>query len=72
MWPKQPPALELKNVTPAYRKQLALQDISLNAAPGEVIAVIGHNGAGKSSGICHRILAFRERYIGKDKTAAVE
>ncbi len=47
--PKQPPVLELKNVSLAYKKQPVLSDISLQAALGEVIAVVGHNGAGKTT-----------------------
>ena len=43
------PILELQNVTLAYRKQTVLQGLSLRAAPGEVIAVAGHNGAGKTT-----------------------
>ena len=47
--PEQSPVLELKNVSLAYKKQPVLRDISLQAAPGEVIAVVGHNGAGKTT-----------------------
>lgn len=47
--PKQPPVLELQNVSLAYKKQPVLRDISLQAAPGDVIAVVGHNGAGKTT-----------------------
>lgn len=47
--PKQPPVLELKNVTLAYKKQPVLSNCSLLAAPGEIIAVVGHNGAGKTT-----------------------
>ena len=47
--PAAEPALELKNVTLSYQKQPILQNISLQAAPGEVIAVVGHNGAGKTT-----------------------
>lgn len=43
------PALELKNVTLSYQKRPVLRNISLQAAPGEVIAVVGHNGAGKTT-----------------------
>ena len=43
------PVLELRDVTLAYRKQPVLQNISLRAAPGEVIAVAGSNGAGKTT-----------------------
>ena len=47
--PKQPPVLELKNVSLAYKKQPVLSNISLQAAPGDIIAVVGHNGAGKTT-----------------------
>ena len=43
------PALELQNVTLSYQKRPVLRDISLKAAPGEVIAVVGYNGAGKTT-----------------------
>jgi ABC-2 type transport system ATP-binding protein len=33
----------------AYQRVWALQDVSLELAPGEVLGVIGHNGAGKST-----------------------
>ena len=45
----QSPVLELKNVSLAYKKQPVLSDISLCAAPGDIIAVVGHNGAGKTT-----------------------
>ena len=47
--PKQPPVLELKNVSLAYKKQPVLSNIFLQAAPGDIIAVVGHNGAGKTT-----------------------
>lgn len=47
--PKQPPMLELQNVSLAYKKQPVLRNLSLQAAPGDVIAVVGHNGAGKTT-----------------------
>ena len=47
--PKQQPVLELQNVSLAYKKQPVLNNISLKAAPGEVIAIVGHNGAGKTT-----------------------
>ena len=43
------PALELQDVALSYRKQSILQHLSLKAASGEVIAVVGHNGAGKTT-----------------------
>ena len=47
--PAAAPVLELQGVTLAYQKRTVLQDISLQAAPGEVIAVGGQNGAGKTT-----------------------
>lgn len=41
--------LELRNVSLAYNKTEVLQNISLSAGLGEVIAVVGHNGAGKTT-----------------------
>ena len=43
------PVLELRDVTLAYQKQPVLQGVSLQAAPGGVIALVGHNGAGKTT-----------------------
>ena len=43
------PVLTLQGVTLAYRKRPVLQSISLQAAPGEIIAVVGRNGAGKTT-----------------------
>ncbi len=41
--------LELKNVTSAYGKIAALKGISLTLLKGEIVSIIGANGAGKSS-----------------------
>ncbi len=41
--------LELKNVWVFYGKAAALQGISLNIYEGEVVTIIGSNGAGKST-----------------------
>ena len=43
------PVMSLRHVTQSYQKQPVLQDISLNAAPGDIIAIVGHNGAGKTT-----------------------
>lgn len=43
------PILELKDVALSYKKRLVLKQINLKAAPGEVIAVVGHNGTGKTT-----------------------
>ena len=43
------PVLELRNVTLSYKKRTILHDIGLSAGKGEVIGVVGHNGAGKTT-----------------------
>ena len=41
--------LELKDVTVRYGKHLAVDTVSFSVAKGEVVVVLGANGAGKSS-----------------------
>ena len=43
------PVLELQNASLAYKKQPVLSNVSLQAASGDIIAVVGHNGAGKTT-----------------------
>ena len=43
------PILELKNVSAGYGRIKALKGISLKVFPGEIVAMIGANGAGKST-----------------------
>ncbi len=43
------PILELKNVHSSYGSIKALKGISLCVYPGEIVAIIGANGAGKST-----------------------
>ncbi|EGJ48686.1 ABC transporter ATP-binding protein [Desulfocurvibacter africanus] len=43
------PILELRNVSAHYGNIQALKGISLKAFPGEVVTIIGGNGAGKST-----------------------
>ena len=52
------PAVRLENVTFLYNRGLpqehaAIQDISLDILPGEMIGIIGHTGSGKSTLIQH-------------------
>ena len=43
------PTLVLCDVTLRHKKRVILHQISLSAAKGEVIGVVGHNGAGKTT-----------------------
>ena len=67
--------LELDDVSVAYGKRRALDGLSLRVAPGEIVTLLGANGAGKSttlravSGLV-RPTRGRVRYEGRDITHA--
>jgi len=46
---KPPPILELRNVHACYGRVDALRDVSLEVHRGEIVTLIGANGAGKTS-----------------------
>ena len=43
------PILELKNIMKAYDANVALKNAGLTVYPGEIHALMGANGAGKST-----------------------
>jgi energy-coupling factor transporter ATP-binding protein EcfA2 len=43
------PALEIRELSLYHKKQSLMSGINLRAARGEIVGVIGHNGAGKST-----------------------
>ena len=72
--PDAAPVLELRGVSLGYKDRAVLENISLRASPGEIIAVAGHNGAGKttfSRALCglHRESGGEYRWNGTRQTA---
>jgi len=67
----QMPALDIRNLSVSYGAIQALQNISLTVNPGEIVTLIGANGAGKSTtlrAISHiiKIRAGQILYQGQD------
>jgi ABC-type branched-subunit amino acid transport system ATPase component len=56
-------ALELVNLTSGYGSSTVVQGVSLEIAPGEILALVGKNGMGKSS-LLKTILAFLPAWDG--------
>jgi branched-chain amino acid transport system ATP-binding protein len=69
------PVLELEDLAVAYGKRRALDGLDLSVGPGEIVTLLGANGAGKSttlravSGLV-RPTRGRIRYEGRDITQA--
>lgn len=68
-----PPLLEVKRLSVNYGGIQALRNIDLYVAPGEVVTLIGANGAGKSTTLCaiSRLINLRQGqifYNGRDIT----
>jgi len=55
--------LYVKNLKSGYKKKLIIDDISIKVQKGEIIALIGHNGAGKST-ILKTIFGLNELWAG--------
>lgn len=70
----EPPVLEIRDLSLFYKKKTVLAGLNLKAAPGEIIGIIGHNGAGKSTfsrTLCglHTNCTGSILWNGKDQTA---
>lgn len=44
-----PPILETVNISKTYSRKKVVDDVSIKLMPGEIVALIGENGAGKST-----------------------
>lgn len=57
--------LKIQNLTKKYGEKKAVDNLTLNIAPGEIFGFIGHNGAGKTTTLkaCTGILSFDEGEI---------
>ena len=60
--------LKIDHLTKRFGEKVAVNDLTLHIAPGEVYGFIGHNGAGKTTTLksCCGILAFDEGEIQVD------
>jgi ABC-2 type transport system ATP-binding protein len=56
--------LEIKNVTGGYTKNPVLKDVSFDVRSGEIVGLIGLNGAGKSTTIKH-VIGLMEPHSGQ-------
>ncbi|MEM7350194.1 MAG: ABC transporter ATP-binding protein [Acidobacteriota bacterium] len=59
-----PPVITVESLAVRYGKTLALEDVSLQVAAGEVRALLGRNGAGKSS-LVRCLLGHRQPAAGR-------
>ena len=71
--PNPAPLLALENVTAAYGRLAVLHDVNIHIQPGEIVSLIGANGAGKSTTmmtICGKPRASQGRVVfdGEDIT----
>lgn len=65
--------LEVKNLSAGFGKKVVVDDVSLTLETGELVSLIGHNGAGKSAALKAIMGVIKARegkilYQGKDIT----
>ncbi len=66
--------LKIQSLTKRYGEKCAVDNLSLEIAPGEIYGFIGHNGAGKTTTLksCMGILSFDEGNIYIDGTSVLD
>lgn len=65
------PVIQLKNVTKRFGSQTALADVSLEVPPGVVFALLGENGAGKTTAI-KLLLGLEEPTSGESRVLGLD
>jgi branched-chain amino acid transport system ATP-binding protein len=65
------PALEIRGLQAWYGESHILHDVNLTVAPGEVVTLLGRNGAGRSTTL-RAIMGLTGRRSGSVKVAGVE
>jgi len=66
-----PPALEIRNLKAWYGESHILHDVNLTVHPGEVVTLLGRNGAGRTSTL-RAIMGLTGRRTGSIKIHGVE
>ena len=63
-------AIEIKNLTKAYKDVTAVKNLSLTIEDGELFALLGVNGAGKST-LIRCLTCITEATSGEDRKSVV-
>lgn len=58
------PALDIRQVASGYGEAMVLRDLSLSVAPGEILAVLGKNGTGKTT-LLKSVMGYLPKQAGK-------
>lgn len=61
---KTTPVLDIKELSLYYKKKSIIENINLTISPGEIVGIIGHNGAGKST-FSRSICGLHKNHTGK-------
>ncbi len=64
-------SIRMENVTFSYGRERVLQNVSLEARPGEVVAIVGRTGEGKTT-LVDLLLRFQEPDVGSIRIDGVE
>ena len=65
------PSVSVKNLTKSFSGRAVVDDLSFDVQKGEVFALLGHNGAGKSTTI-DLILGLKSPEVGSAKILGMD